>query len=96
MAGIDRSFLDDVLARIAVPPAPTFEALAQTLRRAYPDHHITVCSEDDIPVRARAAAENAGGLIYYVGSGGHCLSLVNDAEAATGIVVALRADDAQV
>lgn len=93
MPGIDRAFLDDVLARIAVPPAPTFDALAQALRAAFPGRHISVCGEDDIPARMKPAAENAVGLIYYVAAGDHCLALTDDAAAATGIVVALRADD---
>lgn len=93
MPGIDRAFLDDVLARVAVAPGPTFEALAQTLRAAFPGRHISVCGEDDVPPRLAPAAENAACLIYYVATGDHCLSLTNDAAAATGIVVALRDDD---
>jgi len=90
MPGIDRAFLDEVLARLAVPPAPTFGALAQALRAAFPGRHISVCGEDDISPRLAPAAENAVALIYYVAAGDHCLSLTSDPAAATGIVVALR------
>jgi hypothetical protein len=63
------------------------------LRQAFPGRHVSVCNEDDIPPRLAAAAENSACLIYYVASGEHCLSLTNDAAAATGIVVALRGED---
>lgn len=93
MPGIDRAFLDAVLVRVAASPGPTFEALAQALRAAFPGRHISVCGEDDVSPRLAPAAENAACLIYYVATGDHCLSLTNDAAAATGIVVALRDDD---
>lgn len=93
MTGIDSAFLDAVLTKLAVPPAPTHEALAQSLRAAFPGRHISVCSGDDIPPRIKPAAENDLALIYYVAAGEHCLSLTNDPAAATGIVVALRGDD---
>ena len=91
--GIDAALLDDVLARIAVLPASTFDALAQALRSAYPGIHVSVCSENDISSRLKPVAENTVAEIYLVASSDHCLSLTNDAAAATGIVVALRGDD---
>ncbi|MCX8017128.1 MAG: DUF6129 family protein [Rhodocyclaceae bacterium] len=90
MPGIERAFVDALLAQIAVLPAPTLATLEQALREAFPDRRITVCSEDDIPPRIRPAAENAVGLIYYIAAEEHCLTLTNDATAASGIVVALR------
>jgi hypothetical protein len=92
MIGIDAAFLDQVLARVAAAPTLAHEALAQTLRAAFPGRHISVCGEDDIPPRLKPAAENAVSQIYLVASGEHCLSLTNDAAVATGIVVALRGD----
>ena len=93
MSVIDAAFVDQVLDRIAGTPALSHEALAQSLRAAFPGKHITVCGEDDIPPRLKPVAENAVGEIYLVTSGEHCLSLTNDADAASGIVVALRGDD---
>lgn len=92
-AAVTPEYLDQVLARVAGAATSAHEALAQELRTAFPGRHISVCGEDDIPPRLGPAAENAVCLLYYVASGEHCLSLTNDAEAATGIVVALRGED---
>ena len=93
MAGIDDAFPGQVLECLPDAPSLAYDALAQHLRAAFPGTHITVCSEDDIPARLKPVAENAIAQIYFVASGDHCLSLTNDAAAATGIVVALRGDD---
>lgn len=92
-AGVTPEFLGDVLARVAALPAATHDALAQALRAAFPGRHISVCGEDDVSPRLSPAAENGACLVYYVASGEHCLSLTDDAQSATGIVVALRGDD---
>jgi hypothetical protein len=92
-AGITPELLSGVLDRVAGSPVRSYEALVQDLRTTFPGRHISVCGEDDIPPRLQPAAENAACLIYYVASGDHCLSLTNDAAAATGIVVALRGED---
>lgn len=88
---IAAELLDRVLA--AVAPVVAHDALATRLRADFPDIHITVCSEDDIPARLGPAAENVDCLLYYVDAGAHCLQLTNDAQAATGLAVALRSDD---
>lgn len=93
MAGIDSAFVEQVLAYVAAAPVRAHEALKQSLREQYPGRHISVCGEDDVTPRLKPAAEDAVSLIYFVASGEHCLSLTNDAAAATGIVVALRGDD---
>ncbi|QIK38560.1 hypothetical protein GWK36_11855 [Caldichromatium japonicum] len=93
MTGIDQAFLAAVLAQIDLASTPTYEALAQALRAAFPGRHISVCGENDIPPRLKPAAENADALIYFVASGEHCLSLTNDPAAASGIVVALRSEE---
>jgi hypothetical protein len=93
MTDIAHDFLDQVLQHVAGAPSCIHEALAQGLREAFPGKHLSVCNDDDIPPRLKPAAENAACLIYYVSTGEHCLSLTNDAEAATGIVVALRGED---
>ncbi|MDI6750805.1 MAG: DUF6129 family protein [Rhodocyclaceae bacterium] len=93
MSAVDTAFLDAVLTHTAAAAALTHEALALSLRAAFPGRHISVCGEDDVSPRLKPAAENAVCLIYYVTSSGHCLSLTNDPAAATGIVVALRSED---
>ena len=90
MTGITSDYLDRVLAHVASVPSCIHEILAQDLRAAFPERHISVCNDDDIPARLAAAAENGVCRIYYVASGAHCLNLTNDMAAATGIVVALR------
>jgi hypothetical protein len=85
----------DLLGRImqAVTPPLAFDDLTRRLRAAFPGVHLTVCGEDDVPPRLPAAAENARCFLYYVDASEHCLKLTADAEAATGVVVALRDDD---
>ncbi len=93
MAGIETTLLDGVLAHVASKPVTSYDALAQDLRATFSGRQISVCGEDDISPRIKPVAENAVCLLYLVASGEHCLSLTNDAEAATGIVVALRGED---
>ena len=93
MAVIDDTFPGKVLACLPVAPSLAYDALKQHLRAAFPGTPITVCGEDDIPARLQPVAESAIAQIYFVASGDHCLSLTNDAAAATGIVVALRGED---
>lgn len=90
---IPPSLLDAVLARVGGSSPLTFDALAQGLRAEFAGVHITVCGEDDVSPRLPAAAENAACCLYYVDASDHCLKLTTDAEAATGIAVALRGDD---
>ncbi|MEW6163834.1 MAG: DUF6129 family protein [Pseudomonadota bacterium] len=93
-AGIAPDFVAAVLAHVAARPA-AHAALTLDLRAHFPGVHISVCGEDDVSPRVPPAGENAACLIYYVAAGDHCLSLTNDAAAATGIAVALReAEDA--
>jgi hypothetical protein len=88
---IDSGLLERVL--VAVVPKLDYDALLRHLRGEFPGIHITVCGEDDIPPRLPAVAENEACLLYYVDASEHCLKLTNDAEAASGIAVALRGDD---
>ena len=85
--------LDAVLARVAAAPVAGYDALAQALRAEFAGTHITVCGEDDVSPRLPPAAGNAACALYYVDASEHCLKLTTDAEAATGIAVALRGDD---
>ena len=92
-APIDALYLEAVLAAVSATPTLAHTELVQRLRGMFPGRHITVCGENEIPARLSPAAANAVSEIYFVASGGHCLSLTNDADAATGIVVALRGED---
>jgi hypothetical protein len=90
---IPPSLLDAVLARVAAAPVSSYGALAQALRAEFAGTHITVCGEDDVSPRLPPAIENGACCLYYVDAHDHCLKLTTDAEAATGIAVALRGDD---
>jgi hypothetical protein len=89
------TLLDAVLAKVATASGAQAygDGLKTLLRSAFPGTHITVCGEDDIPARLPAVAGNERCELYYVDAGEHCLKLTADAEAASGIVVALRGDD---
>ncbi len=91
--GITPDFIEAVLTQVAGSRQRDYEALKLELRSAFPGRHISVCSEDDVSPRLAPAAVNTVCEIYYVATGEHCLSLTNDAAAATGIVVALRDDE---
>jgi hypothetical protein len=88
---IESATLERVLG--AVSPRLTFDDLARQLRADFPGIHVTVCCEDDVPPRLTPAAENEHCYLYYVDASEHCLKLTTDAEAATGVAVALRSED---
>lgn len=69
------------------------DALLSALRETFHGVHFSVCSDEDIPARLPSAAETGYCRLYYVDSGGHCLRLTDDAEAATGLVVAMLDED---
>ena len=90
---IEASFLAGVMEHLADLSGVSADTLVGQLRLAHPGVHFSVCSDDDIPPRLSPAAGNRLFRLYYVASGEHCLSLTTDAEAATGLVVALRDGD---
>jgi hypothetical protein len=57
------------------------------LRGQFPDIHFTYCMDDDI-YAALPVLERDRFNLYLVDSRDHCLSLTQDSEIATGIVVA--------
>jgi Family of unknown function (DUF6129) len=69
------------------------EGIVRALRQAFPDLHFTWCMDDEVhgaaPVRVLAGCN-----IYLVEGRGHCLGFTRDADAATGLVLAAREDDA--
>lgn len=91
---IETNLLKRVLDRVAQAPVRLEFELANDLRAAFPGTHFTVCGEDDIPPRLKAAAGNEACELFYIDANEHCLKLSADAAAASGIVVALRGEDA--
>lgn len=63
------------------------EQAVSALRSEFPDRHFTYCMDDDV-VMAKPVYEGGSFNLYLVDSSDHCLSLTNDPEVATGIVVA--------
>jgi hypothetical protein len=61
--------------------------LAQ-LRAAWPGMHLTLCSDNDVPVRVPAMHQRPGFNLYLVNGSEHCLTLTNDPEVAIGVVLA--------
>ncbi len=57
------------------------------LRDALPDIHFTLCHDDDV-VGPKPVHESNTFNLYLVDGRDHCLTLTNDAAAATGVVVA--------
>lgn len=64
------------------------DALLASLRAQFGGLHFSLCADDDVPERLSPAASNARYRLYYVDSAGHCLQLTNDADAASGLLVA--------
>lgn len=87
---IDAALLDNVIAQVAAHATELSDVLVTHLRKAFPGIHFSVCSDDDMPPRLSAVAGSAFCRLYYVDSANHCLRLTSDADAATGLVVALR------
>lgn len=63
------------------------ETLKGELKQAYPGVRFTLCSEDDIH-GGKPVLHAEGFDIYLVGSSDHCLTLTNDYDLATGVVIA--------
>lgn len=91
---IEQALLPKVLDQVSLHANDFTDQLASHLRQAFPGVHFSVCSDDDIPSRIPHVAENNVCRLYYVNSSDHCLSLTNDADAASGVVVALCEEDA--
>ena len=90
---IENALLDRVVDQLAVRADRPEGELLTDLRSLFPGVHFSVCSDDDMPARLTPAAGNEFCRLYYVASGGHCLQLTGDADAASGLVVALIDQD---
>ncbi|MDR1936373.1 MAG: DUF6129 family protein [Candidatus Accumulibacter sp.] len=70
------------------------EKNATALRQAFPGVMFTECGEDDVPARLKPALETPGHFLFlFTNANGHCLEFTSDFDAATGIVVAARAEN---
>lgn len=78
----------------AVGDAVSRDANVSALRQAFPELHFTECSEDDVSPRFRPALSVDDFALYLIsGCSGHCLELTHDADSATGILLAAKADE---
>ena len=79
---------------VRVAEATLLDGRATSLRQRFPDLHFTECSEDDVSPRYQVALSIEGYDLFLIsGASGHCLELTNDAEIATGILIATKVDD---
>jgi hypothetical protein len=70
-----------------VKAQPISEQIVEGLRSSFPDFHFTYCMDDDV-VNAKPVFEDASFNLYLVNSSSHCLSLTNDLDSASGLVIA--------
>ena len=68
------------------------ENVVSGLRSTFSDIHFTYCSEDDIHA-GKPVLEREAFNIYLVDGREHCLCLTNDADIASGVVLAEIYDD---
>jgi len=81
-----------ILARVG--EAALLDGSAAALRKRFPELHFSECSEDDVSPLYRSAFSVEGYELYLIsGATGHCLALTNNAESATGILIATKVDD---
>jgi len=66
---------------------PISEQVVEKLRSGFSDLRFTYCMDDDI-VGAIPVLEDQQFNLYLVNSSSSCLSLTNDMEAASGVVIA--------
>ncbi|OHC65351.1 MAG: hypothetical protein A3H93_00475 [Rhodocyclales bacterium RIFCSPLOWO2_02_FULL_63_24] len=76
-------------AVVAASPTLLDIDLQHRLRAEFDGLRVVVCSDDDVPPRLSPAFGNARCNLYYLDAGEHCVKLTGDAEAASGLVVAL-------
>jgi hypothetical protein len=70
-----------------VKAQPVSEQIVGSLRSHFPDLHFTYCMDDDV-VGAKPVFEDASFNLYLVNSSSHCLSLTQDMDSASGLVIA--------
>ena len=93
---IAESLLNQVVAEVAAVAdqlSRLGDELVSRLRGRFPDAHFSICKDDDTPPGIPPVASNPFCNLYYVDGRNHCLTLTTDAEAATGLLVALRDEE---
>lgn len=63
------------------------------LRADYAELRFSQCSEDDIPARLQPLLAAEGFDLYLMDTREHCITLTNDLNAASGVVIAWRSDE---
>jgi hypothetical protein len=76
----------------AVERAGIAESVLAELRAAHRGVHFSWCMDDDVG-RAKPVMQRPGFNLYLVDSREHCLKLTNDADVATGVLVAETGDE---
>lgn len=87
---IEQQQLEVIAATIDDPLAPE---LAGRLRSQFPGISFTACADDDI-IGAAPAVQMQRFNLYLVDASAHCMRLTRDPEAASGVVVAWKDDEA--
>jgi hypothetical protein len=88
---IPAATLDAIAA--AAGDRPLDDTLLADLRKRWPDIHLTLCGDDDVPARLAPVLECPGFNMYLVNGSEHCLTLTNDPELAIGVVLAWVGED---
>ena len=88
---LEEALLDDLAAQVA--QAPLDDARLAELRLAFPGLSLTLCSDNDVPPKLQPVRGGEGFSLYLVDAREHCASLTNDAQNASGVVLALHDDD---
>lgn len=70
------------------------DTTTQTLRQRFPEHHFTLCSDDDMDM-AVPAQQCRGFNLYLVSTANHCATLTQDPEQASGLVIAFTVTEYQ-
>jgi len=79
---------------VAIGEALMLQPAVGALRQRFRGIHFTECGEDDIsPRHTPVFAGERHDLYLVAGASGACLALTDDFAAATGVVVAARADE---
>ena len=82
----------DAIAQ-SVASISTADDLLACLRADYPELRFSQCSEDDIPARLQPQLAAEGFGLYLMDTREHCITLTNDLNAASGVVIAWRNDE---
>ncbi|WP_313519401.1 DUF6129 family protein [Pseudomonas sp.] len=88
---LEEALLDRLAAEAA--QAPLNDQRLAELRLAFPGLSVTLCSDNDVPPKLQPVRGSEAFSLYLVDAREHCASLTNDAQNASGVVLALHDDD---